>query len=193
MELSRRDVVGVGALAGAILVAESAKACSLIASVKPIPLSEADSRASLNRLVALINAAPMMAKRDLSDQAYGLSLEFDKSVPEFLNIETASLPLEDPAIIDGWTINNGKRDNAPIKIQEFRQLKRGEGVALYTIRLRRSVFWPEITQEDSERSSCGMGAVDAHFEPQDSAYIGTFRNNKLRKLTLFPDWLEWFD
>lgn len=187
--LSRRLLLsGFGGLAGASFAAAGA-ACSFTARLKPISVSDAACRRSLQALVRLINDAPALADGDLSTRAALLAINFDSNVSDpILNYPNHS-PIEYVDLLRAWGSSDGKRDRSPISLREVNMLKGERGVALYQFTLRRDQFHGEITAEEAAGDSCAVPS-EAFYGPEDTSYLGLFKNNELREVSSFDAWLR---
>lgn len=193
MAISRRTMLAGAVAIGGALAAEPGEACSIVARQLPINFSDRDCRASLQDLVDRINLAREAqagGSPALGEDEY-LPIDFDDSVVEqVLNQRPAPYGIETGQVLAAWTMANGQRDRAPVELREVDRIKARKGFALYAFVLRRESYVPEVTEEEVESSSCGGIARAAYFQETDLAYLGTFRNNRLRKVTVFDDWLE---
>ena len=190
MTVSRRTALtGVG-LVGAVLATSSAQACTLIARMKLIGFSDTKCRRSLRGLLDLINAAPTLSPADLSTRADELAVDFDDSVSEQILPNVDIYPIENADLISGWSLSAGKRDRSPIILHEVNLLKGEKGIALYQFALRRDAYHEKVSEEEAASDSCGMGPVDAFYGSEINSYLGFFRNNKLREVSVFDAWLR---
>lgn len=188
--VSRRMILtGAGFVAGA-LAAPSAQACTTIARLKPISFSDARCRSSLRALLNLINAAPTLSPADLSTRADQLAVDFADSVSEQILPNVDIYPIENADLISGWSLSAGKRDRSPIILHEVNLLKGEKGIALYQFALRRDAYHEKVSEEEAASDSCGMGPVDAFYGSEINSYLGFFRNNKLREVSMFDAWLR---
>jgi len=189
MTLSRRMLLG-GAGAAMTAATAPAAACSLVARLKPVGFSDRACRASLRALVGLINAAPHLSNAEVATRADGLGILFDDNVSTALLGEPASLPVENGAVIRGWTIAEGHPDRSPLALHEINLLKADRGIALYQFTLRRDQYHAGLSDADAADDSCGATAFDAFYGYERTSYLGTFRNNALREISAFDVWLR---
>ena len=179
-------LAGAGLFSAA--VAAKSEACSLVASLRPIDFSDEACRRSLRRLVDLINAAPALADAEVVKRAGRLGVRFDDDVTDAVLGFAKTRPVEDLDLIRAWSMSAGKRDRAPLVIREINQLKGERGIALYQFTLRRDQYHPELKLEDVNGGGCD-GPHHAFYAPEDSSYLGLFRNNRLRAVSAFDVWL----
>lgn len=189
MTLSRRMLLTAGGLAAAGLAAAPGRSCSITARRLPLPFSDAACRRSLRALVDLINAAAGLSEAELAARTSRLAVTFDEQVVDAVLPEQRVHPIEEAAVIGAWTLSDGKRDRAPVRIRELNLLKGDAGVALYQFTLRRDAFHAEVREEDVGGGSCGM-PEPAHYARQDASYLGLSVNNRLREVSAFDVWLR---
>lgn len=187
MEISRRKILtGAGLIAG-VLAAPSAQACTVVARLKPVGFSDSKCRRSLRALIELINAASTLSVTDLVVRADNLFIDFDDSVIERILPTITVYPPENSDLLLGWSLSASKRDRSPATLHEVNLLKGEKGIALYQFTLRRDLYHDEITENDD---GCGPGPRDAFYGVGDESYLGLFRNNKLREVSVFDAWLR---
>lgn len=177
------------ALATAVTIgSEAADACSFVVTPRPVGFSDAACRRSLERLIGLINEASRLSDEALTKRAEALSIIFDADVTDpILNFPNRS-PIEDGELLRAWTRSDGTPDRVPLRLTEVNLLKSERGYALYQFTLLRERFVAEVTEEQASTDSCGIPAP-AHFETARASYIGVFRNNRLRTVSAFEEWL----
>ena len=188
MTLSRRTLLAGAGLAAA-LAASPSEACTLVPRLKPVGFSDAASRRSLRRLVQLINDAPTVSDAEVVARAGNLRIRLDDSVSDpILNFPKTS-PVEVLDVVRAWSMSAGKRDHSPLSIREMNLLKRGGGIALYQFTLRRDQFHAGLTNEEVSGGSCDA-PHDSFYGPEDASYLGLFKNNELREVWAFDQWLR---
>lgn len=189
MPVSRRMLLSGIGLVAAAGAASAGEACSITARLKPIGFSDAACRRSLRELVKLINATPNLSDEAVSARAAQLGINFDTSVSDaILNYPNRS-PTEDLELFRAWGSSGGKPDRSPVGLREENLLKGERGVAIYQFTLRRDRYHPEVTEDEAAGDSCGM-PYKAFYGPEDSSYLGVFKNNKLREVSAFDVWLR---
>lgn len=167
MPVSRRMLLpGIGAAAAAsaasaAVVPGAARACSLVARVRPTGLSDAACRRSLGRLVRVINEAPGLDDDAVARRAGELGVRFDNDVIDRILDYPARNSVEDLALIRGWTLSAGKRDR----------------------------YYAEISETEASGDSCTVPSP-AFFAVEDRSYLGVFVNNRLREVSAFDAWLR---
>ena len=97
--------------------------------------------------------------------------------------------IEHLELFRAWSSSGGKLDRSPVALREENLLKGGRGVAIYQFTLRRDRYHAEVTEEEAAGDSCGV-AFDAFYGPEDSSYLGIFKNNRLRDVSAFDVWLQ---
>lgn len=188
MALSRRTIL-TGAGLAAALAASPSDACSLTARLIPIGFSDAACRRSLRRLVDLINDAPGRSDAEVTARAAQLRIRFDDGVSDPILNYPNTRPIEDLDLLRGWSISDAKRDRSPLTIKEVNLLKGKKGIALYQFTLRRDRFHAGMTEEEVDGGSCDV-AFEAYYGHEDRSYLGVFKNNQLREVYDFEQWLR---
>lgn len=181
IDRNRRALFGGLALAA---IADDAQACSLVARQRPVGFSETAALRSLRALVTLINDAPRLTDEMLAERAG--SWNFDDSVSDpLLNYAQPAHPIENTTILRAWGTADGKPDRTPIRLIESNLLKERGGIALYQFTLRRDQY------HAADPEGCnGLFVHGEYYGPEDAAYLGTLRNNVLRDIRAFPEWLQ---
>jgi hypothetical protein len=185
LTIERRSLLaGLSLMAGAVAASE-AEACSIIARQRPVSFSNGACQRSLRNLLKLIEEAPGLSKEKLFERSIEYDNSFDPAVSDALLGRPKVYPVESSDVILGWSLSEGVRDRSPIVLRDINLLKARKGIALYQFTLRRDQYHAEITEDDD----CGGIATAAHFGPEDRSYLGLFRNNRLRQVYAFDQWL----
>jgi hypothetical protein len=139
--------------------------------------------------VRLINEAPGLDDDAVAQRADELGVRFDNDVIDRILDYPARSPVEDLALIRGWTLSAGKRDRAPVRLEETNMLKGERGLGLYQFTLRRDRYYAEISEVEASGDSCTVPSP-AFFAVEDRSYLGVFVNNRLREVSAFDAWLR---
>lgn len=188
MTVTQRVMLAGLAAGGAL--AERAEACTVVATQRRVAFSDDGCRRELRELVAMINTAPSLTDAVLTERLRNRAdIRFDQGVTDPLLDYPKIYPIESADVIRGWSMSEGKRDRAPIRLTEVTLFKGERGFGFYQFTLRRDRFMAEVTDEMSASDTCAS-PEPAHWYAEDHAYLAAFQNNKLREVSAFDVWLR---
>ncbi len=178
MGIERRTFIAAGLGIAGTLLGSGAKACSIPASVKSRPFSDAACRRQIRELVALLNEAPSMHPSAVEAWLEHRSIEFGDDL-----LWTGSEQLDAATFVRTFKLSDGKVDGKPIRLADVSLIRERGNRASYAFTLRRYSY------HAADPEGCnGLFVHDEYWGEEEAAYIAAFENNRMGTLRGFPEW-----
>lgn len=180
MDHGRRRIL----LAGAAFVAAQAgagkaAACSLTGTRKPRPFRRSECERAVEALVRMLNEAPSMPAQAVEDWYSQHSFEIDH---DLLTPDSEGLTNEVDFFRD-YRMSAGKLDSKPIRLVELELVRQRGNRAAFAFALKRYSYHP------ADPEGCnGLFTHEEYWGEEQTGYIATFVDNRLRQLRAFPEW-----
>ena len=180
MDHGRRAILVAGAaLLAAAGGAGRAAACSLTASRRPRPFRRGECERAVEALVRMLNEAHSIPEEAVEKWYSERRFEIEN---DLLTPDAEGLTHEVDFIRD-YRMSGGKLDSKPIRLVELELVRQRGNRAAFAFALKRYSYHP------ADPEGCnGLFTHDEYWGEEQTGYIATFLDNRLRQLRGFPEW-----
>jgi len=185
--IDRRALL-VGAAAGlSAFAGATAEACTVTGNPH-LPFSDQLCRAALRAWIELLNAGPDLSIERIHAQVDNLSVTVDdeEMIDAAVGPGDGTQTETERAYLfyQKFRLSNGRPDPRPIRLTEIHQIRRLRNLASYQFTLERHSYVPAY---EDDGGGC-TGSSPEYYGQFRTSYIGSFQNNRLRRVRQFPEW-----
>lgn len=171
--IGRREAIALSVAGLGLVASQTANACSIVATRRPISFQSSSCEAKLRQFIAFANLAH--AKTD--DQI------FEWQEKSGIDPDYDGHGWDSAALIKTLRMSDGKLDPTPIRIGELELLRQKQNRATYVFTLRRNQYFAA-----DEEGCNGLFTHGEYFADTEKPYLATFENNQFQMLREFPEW-----